>query len=57
MVATIHECRNRHKDIEQATIVRHYAESHRAAIEWLQANGGGIYRNAITGLKYRILAR
>ena len=56
MISTIHECCSRSKNINASLAVRHYAKTRREAIQWLEAHGGGIYRDAIRGYKFRILA-
>ena len=57
MTSTSHECCSRSKDINARLEVRHYAVTQKEAIEWLEAHGGGIYRNALRGYKFRVLAR
>jgi hypothetical protein len=44
---TIYECCKRGEDVNQTPFVIGYADTQREAIEYLENNGGGIYRNAL----------
>jgi len=54
---TIHECCKPYKDVNKTTSIVHYAQTTKEAIEWLESNGGGIYKNTLHKYQFDVAAK
>ena len=44
---TVYECHKELKDVNKTTRLVHYADTQAQAVEWLEKNGGGVYKNTL----------
>jgi len=51
---TIYECCKAGKDVNKTLKVVHNANTELNAIDWLEKNGGGVYRNALHKFQFTV---
>jgi len=53
-MATIYKCCKQGKDVNKTLQVIHEAATEELAIEWLEKNGGGIYKNILHNFQFYV---
>jgi len=53
-MGTIYQCLKRGPDVNKSLILKHEADTQKEAVEWLEKNGGGVYRNILHNLQYEV---
>ena len=54
LMGTIYQCCIQMKDVNKTPQEVHCEPTEALAIEWLQENGGGIYRNALHNFRFYV---
>jgi hypothetical protein len=53
-MSTVYHCCKRLKDVNGTLDVVHYANSEKEAVEWLENNGGGVYKNTLHNFEMNV---
>ena len=53
-MSTVYQCCKQGKDVNKTLTVIHCADTEREAIEWLEKNDGGIYRNILHNFQFYV---
>ena len=53
-MATIYKCCKQGKDVNKTLIVVYEAKTEIEAIEWLENNGGGVYKNTLHNFQFYV---
>ena len=53
-MSTIYECYKNGKDVNKSLQLVHHAQTEALAIEWLEKNGGGNYKNVLHNFQFYV---
>ena len=57
IMTTIYECCKQDNDVNKTLLLIHNAKTEKEAINWLEQNGGGIYRNILHGFQFYVASQ